>query len=104
MLPPGPLAVTPAPPPPLDVAGGAAATGIVAEQVLEALAALLHPDERQPEVGHGVADEVVRPVLGDVEQDRAAVRDRLQPARDEGRGQRRLALLDLDREHARCVR
>ncbi len=32
---------------------------VVAEQVLEALAALLHPDERQAELGDRVADEVV---------------------------------------------
>ena len=32
---------------------------VVAEQVLEALAALLEPDERQPELGDRVADDVV---------------------------------------------
>ena len=47
-----------------DAAAGAGTagrpTGLVAEQVLEALAALLDPDERQPELGDRVADDVER--------------------------------------------
>ena len=39
-------------------------------------------------------------VLGDVDEDRPAIRDGLQAAGDERRRQRRLALLDLDREDA----
>ena len=66
MLPPGPLAAHADAPPPTGAAGAAVGGGgdVVAEQVLEALPALLHPDERQAEVGDRVANEVVRSVLG----------------------------------------
>ena len=47
--------------------------GLVAEQVLEALPALLEPDERQAELGDRVADDVVRPVVGERDQDGPAV-------------------------------
>ena len=47
-----------------DPASGVApSAGRVAEEVLEAVAALLDPDERQAEVDDRVADEVVRPVV-----------------------------------------
>ena len=52
MLPPGP-----------DTLGLAHADHLVAEQVLEALAALLEPDERQVQPDDRVADDVVRPVV-----------------------------------------
>ena len=72
----------------------------VAEQVLEALPPLLEPDEREPQLRDGVADDVERLVVGDRDEDRPAVGHGLEAAGDERPGQGGLALLDLDGQDA----
>ena len=72
----------------------------VAEQVLEALPALLEPDQRQAQLRDRVADDVERLVVGDRDEDRPSVGDGLQPSADERPGQGGLALLDLDGQDA----
>jgi hypothetical protein len=76
----------------------AVAGRIVAEQVLEPVAALLHPDERQPELDDRVADDVIRRLVDQVDQDGAAVDGDPEAARREPLGERLAAVLDLDRE------
>ena len=46
---------------------------VVAEQVLEPLAALLHPDEPEPQRGRAVADHVVDPVVAQHDLERVRV-------------------------------
>ena len=61
-----------------------AGRALVREQVLEAAATLLHADQRQAEVGQGVADHVVRPVVVDRDHDGPAVHGGLEPALGQG--------------------
>ena len=69
----------------------------LAEQVLQAAASGLEPDEREVEIDDGVADQVVRSVR-QRDEDLAAVDDDLRASGSEGRGQPVGALVDLDRE------
>ena len=73
-----------------DCAGAAVhgrAVGVVAEEVLEAMAPLLEADEGQAELRDRVADEVVRPLVDQVDQDGRSIDDRVEPGRGEPLGQ-----------------
>ena len=82
--------------------GRPAAGARIAEQVLQALPALLDAHERQAQVGDGVADDVVRSLVVRARRAPSGRRRRaVQAARRRAPPRARsLALLDLDREHA----
>ncbi len=70
--------------------------GGVAEEILESVTALLDPDERQAELGDDVADEVVGPLVDEVDEDGRTVDDRLEAGGRQSRGEGVTALVDLD--------
>src|SRR5204863_6458384 len=71
---------------------------LVAEQILESVPPLLHPDERQAELDDRVPDDIEWRLIDEVDEDRRAVDDHAQAEAREARGQRVATLLDLDRE------
>ncbi len=67
-------------------------------------ATLLDAHERQSKLGDRVAHEVPRPVVGEIDEDDPAIDRRLEAGADQGVGERRGAVLDLDREPAGPLR
>src|SRR3954471_22461716 len=63
------------------------------EELLEAAASLLDPDERQVEVGDGVADEVPRPLVVERQEDEPAVNGGREPLGGERGGEAGRALV-----------
>ena len=78
--------------------------GRLAEQVLQAVPALLDAGERQAKIGRGVADQVVRPLVVEPNQHVVAVLADGQAGPGQARRQAVRPLLDLDRQHARPLR
>src|SRR5919109_2572241 len=73
--------------------------GVVAEQLLEPVPALLHPVQRQPEIGDRVPDRVERGLIGQLDGEPAAVHYHGQPAPRQFRLQLADAVLDLDQQY-----
>ena len=99
MLPPGPLATVG------WVLGRHRSCGrrLVAEEVLEAVAAGLDAHQGQAQVDHRVAHQVIGALVGQRHQQQVAVGDDGQPLGGERCGQLVAALLHLDGEHARSA-
>src|SRR5688500_15307744 len=88
-------------PPRFGVSGEGADIGGLPEDVLDALAALFHPDEAEVEVADGVAERVVGLRGAHLDEERAARGGDGLTQFGQSRGEHVLALLDLDRDGLR---
>src|SRR6185437_3878902 len=75
-----------------------------AEEVFEVVAALLHPHESEAEVRDSIADEVVGPVISEVDEQEPPFRSDAEPLFREEALQRLRLALDFDRQHLFALR
>jgi hypothetical protein len=79
---------------------GRAARPARLEDLLDVVAALLHPDQPQPEAGDAVADQVVGRLAGDVDDEEAALGADGHALVEQVLPEHVPSLVDLDGQHA----